>query len=218
MKIFTSLVALALLFTNVCLAQDEPGQPHEIKTIFRDNRPHASGAFGALSNKFSTIKGEPANIVEIYGGWYVNHRFLLGVGAAASTNNIVVPIEFRTEPTRRMSYEYGQVGLMTEYIVASDRSLHIGFQMFAGAGFTLQYDRDQHKSENENDEIRDYDHDTNWFTVAEPGVKVEMNIFRWMRFAPGISYRLAHGSNGKGMSDDDINGTSINLTLKFGKF
>ena len=217
MKLFTSFTVLALLVTNVCLAQEEPDQPHEIKTIFRNNRSIASGAFGAVSNKFSSIKGEPANIVEIYGGWYVNHRFLLGVGAAASTNDIVVPMEFRTESNRRMSYEYGQVGLMTEYIVASDRALHVGFQMFAGAGFTLQYDRDQYKNEN-GDEIRDYDHDTNWFTVAEPGVKIEMNIFRWMRFAPGISYRFAHGSNGRGMSDDDINGTSVNLTLKFGKF
>jgi len=197
----------------------QSNESYEIKTLFRNNGPKASGGFGAASNKFTTIKGEPANLVEIYGGWYVNHRFLLGVGAAASTNNITVPIQYRTDPTRRMSYEYGQVGLMTEYIVASDRAIHFGFQLFGGAGFTLQYDRDQYKYQDETDEeLRDYDHDTNWFTVAEPGVKVEMNIFRWMRFAPGVSYRFAHGSDGKGMNDDDVNGMNVNFTLKFGKF
>ena len=89
--------------------------------------------------------------------------------------------------------------------------------MFAGYGFTLQYQRYNWESDYW-DNVEDYNHDPNWFFVAEPGVKVEVNVLRWLRFSPGISYRIAHGSEGKGLSDEDINGTSVNLTLKFGRF
>jgi hypothetical protein len=60
--------------------------------------------------------------------------------------------------------------------------------------------------------------DTNWFFVAEPGVQLEVNVFKWMRFSPGISYRAAFGSDGLGMKDSDISNISYNATLKFGKF
>lgn len=45
----------------------------------------------------------------------------------------------------------------------------------------------------------DYDypnaiHDENWFMSEEPGAQLEINLFRWMRFSPGISYRKTYGS------------------------
>lgn len=192
-------------------------QRDEIRTLF-GNRGYASGGYGAISNKFSTINGEPANIVELYGGWYVNHWFFIGAGGAASTNNIPVPHAHRTVQNLRMSYEYGQAGLMTEYIIASNRAIHLGFQLFAGGGFTLQYDRQRIEDNNDFDQYQDYDHDVNWFPVVEPGVKVEMNVFRWLRLCPGVSYRLVHGSDGRGLNDDDINGMNVNITMKIGKF
>ncbi|GAB1446496.1 MAG: hypothetical protein KF860_06140 [Cyclobacteriaceae bacterium] len=60
--------------------------------------------------------------------------------------------------------------------------------------------------------------DENWFFVAEPGVKLEMNVFRWMRFSPGYSYTTVYGSDTAGLSDNDLSGSSFNLTMKFGKF
>ena len=189
-----------------------------INTIFHNHHPKASGGYGALSNKFTRIGDDYANVVELYGGWYINHRFLLGIGAAATTNDIPVPVQDRSVQDLDLSYEYGEVGLMTEYMLSSHRAVHVGFQLFTGSGFTLQYEREKLNSDEQWDNYEDYDHDENWFFVAEPGVKVEMNIFRWMRFSPGVSYRFAYGSDGKGLSDESLSGYSLNLTLKFGRF
>ena len=212
MKNLYFFFSLILVFVTEAFAQD-----HHINTIFSNNGHRASGGYAAISNKFTSINGDFANMVEIYGGWYIGHRFLLGVGGAATTNYLPVPEQYSTNPGRRMSYEYGQCGLMTEYVIASDRAIHLAFQMFAGSGFTLQYQRYDWQNDYW-DNVDDYNHDPNWFFVAEPGVKVEVNVLRWLRFSPGISYRIGHGSEAKGLSDEDINGTSINMTLKFGRF
>jgi hypothetical protein len=58
----------------------------------------------------------------------------------------------------------------------------------------------------------------NWFFVAEPGIAIEVNVFKWMRFSPGVSYRAAFNSNGQGLSDSALSAMSYNMTLKFGKF
>jgi hypothetical protein len=103
---------------------------------------------------------------------------------------------------------------MTEYVIGSDKPVHLVVNLMTGAGFTLQYERfGYHNSSYQNDV-----HDQNWFFVAEPGVQVEVNLFKWMRFSPGISYRRSFGSNGRGLEDKDISGVSYNATLKFGKF
>lgn len=210
-----------LCMAGVTSAQDHPDKSkgrdydrYPIQTLFGGPRIRASGGYAALTNKFSSINGEFANLVEIYGGWYINHRFLLGVSGAAVTNTLPVPNEFSVRPGERMSYAYGQAGLMTEFVIGSQRVVHLSVQLFNGAGFTVQYLRDlQNEAWDE-----DFPHDTNWFYVAEPGVKLEVNVFRWLRLCPGISYRAAFNSRAKGLSDSDLSGSNINLTLKIGKF
>jgi hypothetical protein len=188
----------------------------EIQTLFRHSRP--SGAYGALSNKFTSINGQYANLAEIYGGWFINKKFMIGVGAAASTNNLQVPIEYSTDPLRNMSWQYGQFGLTTEYVFWSNKVVHVNVGLFSGAGFTVQYERKWDDWDDDSFDSDDVDHDENFFFVMEPGVQVEVNVLRWMRFSPGVSYRRSFGSDGMGLKDSDISDWSYNLTLKFGKF
>ncbi len=187
----------------------------EIQTVFKGAR--SSGGYGAITNKFTYINGEYANMVGLYGGWYVNHRFLLGVGASAMTNYLQVPAEASVNPSLDLSYGYVQMGLMTEYVFFSNKTFHFVFNLQTGAGLTFQYQRyDWHHN-------NDYDFeypvkDENWFFVAEPGVQLEINLLKWMRFSPGVSYRGVFGSDGRGLTDNGLSDISYNLTLKFGKF
>jgi hypothetical protein len=217
MKTFTLISLSIFLFLRFdAFGQEE--NSHVIRTIFSNRGPSASGGYLAATNKFTTINGNYANIVELYGGWYINHRWLIGVGAAASTNNLPVQKQHSVNPAYDMSYEYGQCGLMTEYVIGSNRAVHLAVQLFTGGGFTLQYQREDLQHDDYWSGFEDYDHDENWFAVAEPGVKVEVNVFRWLRFSPGVSYRIAYGSGGSGLSDESLGGTNVNMTLKFGKF
>jgi len=111
---------------------------------------------------------------------------------------------------------YGQVGGFVEYVVASEKAVHLAFNVFTGAGFTLQYKREWQNDAHEFD--WDYNEDQNWFFVAEPGVTVEFNVFKWMRFSPGVSYRAAFNSDGRGLDDRALSNISYNLSMKFGKF
>lgn len=206
----TIVFACLTLFSVAAFAQD-----NEIQTVFKTSGK-GSGGYGAITNKFTTINGDFMNLAGVYGGWYVNHKFLLGVSAAAATNDVPVPTQYSVDPTRNMSYEYGQFGLITEYVIGSNKPVHFAFNLFSGAGFTVQYER--HGWHDEDYDWHEDKRDENWFFVAEPGVQVEVNLFKWMRFSPGVSYRAAFGSDARGLSDSDLSNITYNATLKFGKF
>ena len=204
------------IFTLLLLAVSSFSFAQEIQTIFHHNSERASGGYGAITNKITRIGGNYANLTGIYGGWYINHKFLLGVSAAALTNDIRVPEKYNALPGQRMSYEYGEVGMVTEYVVGSHKAIHVAFNLFTGAGFTVQYQR--YGLDDYDYDSQDNHHDDNWFFVLEPGAQVEINVTRWMRFSPGVSYRLTSGSEAIGLTDSDLRNVNYNLTLKFGKF
>lgn len=212
---YIRFIFVLVLVSNINLSFGQEG--YEIRTLFNPGH-HASGGYVALSNKFTELNGSFANLTEIYGGWYINHKFLLGLGAAAATNNIRVPMEKRVLADRDMSYAYGQFGLMTEYVLWSHRVIHLSFHAMTGAGFTTQYIRNAWEHEDYYDRYNQYPHDTNWFYVVEPGIKLEMNVLKWMRFSPGLSYRAVYESNPESLTNEQLSGMALNLTLKFGKF
>jgi hypothetical protein len=189
------------------------------QTIFQNRGIYRSGGYAAISNKFTKINGDYANMAEIYGGWFINQRFMLGIGAAATTNHIPVPLNKQNFPGRKMTYQYGQFGLMTEYVFASTRKVHFTANLLIGAGFTMQYDRRDVEDWDWDDfDDRYDDDDAKCFFVMEPGVQAEFNLLKWMRFSPGVSYRKAFNAKGNGLTDGDLSNISYNLTLKFGRF
>lgn len=206
------LFAFLTLFSLTLIAQAQ-----EIQTLF--GKGNSTSGYVALSNKFSTINGDFANMNEVYGGVFINRRWLVGLGFAATTNDIRVPQQHSVNTLQPMTYQYGQGGLMLERVIGSNRSIHLVANLFSGVGFTAQYNRRQW---DDWDDWHDFDdfrsHDENWFYVLEPGAQLEMNLFRWLRLSPGISYRKTYGSNGMGLSDKDLSNWSYNLTLKIGGF
>lgn len=218
--ILRSTAVLTILFSaSVSLAQEDRTNTddYKINTLFSPGRL-SIGGYGAITNKFTTIDGHFANLAGVYGGVYLNHRFFIGASAAALTNDIRVPAEHSMRPFENLSYMYGQVGGLAEYVVASDKAVHVAFNLFAGAGFTLQYERDDWDDDRHEFDWGHDETDEDWFFVAEPGVSVEFNVFKWMRFSPGISYRAAFNSDGRGLGDNALSNISYNATLKFGKF
>lgn len=216
------LISAVLMSTSIFAQEQEPGdfgtkEDVHIETVFKGGARSVRG-YGALTNKFTTIRGEYANLVGAYGGVYINHQFMIGIGAAALTNTISVPLEYSIDPLRDLNYEYAQFGLVSEYVIGSNKAFHVAFNLFSGAGFTVQNERHDWEHDDDFDFDDDEPKDTNWFFVAEPGVQFEINVFKWMRFSPGISYRAAFGSDGLGMRDSDISNISYNATVKFGRF
>jgi hypothetical protein len=211
-KIIT--VSLTLIFLTGSIASHS----QEVHSLFHGGLK-SSGGYGALTNKITKINGDYANLAGMYAGWYINHKLMLGVAGAAVTNHIPVPEIYSAQPGVKMSYEYAQFGLMTEYVLGSNRIVHLGFQLFSGAGINTQYDRYNWHEDDDDDDLEVYEKSTDWFFVSEPGINVEINVFKWMRFCPGISYRIAVGDGlESGLKGSDISGTTLNASFKFGKF
>jgi hypothetical protein len=205
------VLAVTLLMGNAVNAQNE------IKTVFGPSK--SVGGYGAISNKFTYLGDSYANLIEAYGGVFINKRFMIGFGGAATTNFIPVPLQYSLNPMRNMSYQYSQAGLVTEYVMGSDKAFHLAFSLFAGSGFTMQYERPTWNHDTyDYDSYEYYGGGEDFFFVAEPGVQLEINVFKWMRFSPGVSYRAAFGSSAVGLTDTDLSKMSYNATFKFGKF
>ena len=208
MKNFAFVIAFILCAATGLKAQ-------EVQTIFskRDNPGKTSGYYGAVSNKFASINGRFANIVEAYGGWFMNKSFMLGIGGSFLTDEIKVP-DVSALPGADLHYKYGQAGVVSEYVLGSEKPVHLVFHLFAGTGI-IQPSSDEGDGQTEHVN----GHETpQFFFVAEPGVQLELNVLTWMRVAPGITYRAAIGSNVPTLTDSDLSNLSYNITLKFGKF
>ncbi len=203
---------LVTLLGIVCILSTAAAQ--EVQSIFGKGK--STGGYGAISNKFTYIGGEFANISEVYGGVLINQRWMVGLAFAGSTNDIRVPMEFSVDPVNPMTYQYGQGGLMVERVFYSNRPVHFVLNMFSGVGFTAQYNRNQWYDYNYHNTAAI--HDENWFYVLEPGAQLEMNLFRWMRLSPGVSYRKTYGSDGLGLTDSNLSDWTYSVTLKFGGF
>jgi hypothetical protein len=207
------ILIFSLIVSGVSLAQEGSGRPSDIQTIFKSSR---TTGYGAITNKFTYIRGEYANMVGAYGGVFIDRKVMIGIGGFATTNNVSVPAQFSSVPGVPMSYGYVQSGLMTEYVIASNKPVHLVLSMFAGAGFSYQYEHWSNPSYDWNQSHGIYDQQ--WFFVMEPGAQLEINLFPWMRISPGISYRSAHNSDGLGLSDSNLSDWNYSFTLKFGKF
>jgi hypothetical protein len=213
-KHITKLTVVILILISGYHAQAQSESTTEVRTIFKNTR--GSGGYVALTNKLTSIQGSFANMPEIYGGWFVGKKFLIGLGGGATTNYIPVEANVSVNPDQRMSYLYGQFGMVNEWVISSNSPIHPVLHVFNGAGFTLQYDRPRWDDIDNAGYHEDVD-DINWYYICEPGIQVELNLFKWFRVSPGISYRFAY-DNKKGSFNDKVGGPSVSLALKFGKF
>ncbi|MBT1686838.1 hypothetical protein [Dawidia soli] len=207
------IIMLLLAAAGNLFAQQETTE-EQPQTVFSFKSVQSSGFYGAVTNASTSINGEYANLNGLYFGYFVNQKLFVGIAGAATNTSLRVPEAHKTIAGADLRYQYGHFGLMTEYVMNSNKKVHFAFNLLSGAGFTAQYldrERDERRYKN-------YSHDTDFFVVLEPGAQVEVNLTRWMRVSPGISYRQTIGSDAKGLGDSDLSNVSGNVTLKFGKF
>jgi hypothetical protein len=183
------------------------------QTLFDGNLE--SGGFGGPVVKFTQIQKEFGLMVGGYGGWLINHQFMIGGGgfgiatehkaSAEAMNHYAFP--------RTMYLEMGYGGGMLEYIFMPNSLLHGYFNVLIGAG-AVSF-RESHYDWNEFDDHRGSDA----FFVVEPSINAELNLTTWMRLGAGVSYRYVTGIDELvGIANSDLSGPSGSITLKFGSF
>ncbi len=204
MKYF--LVSVMLLVAATAAAQEETLLGGTIE----------QGGFGAPVVKFTTTKKQFALYAGAYGGWLINHAFLIGAGGYGLVSTIrpateaagLLPAGFYSK------LEVGYGGLVLEYIGKPMDLVHYSVSVLIGAGGALYSERSWLNT-NWNESALS---PTATFFVFEPGVNAELNLTSFLRIALGGSYRFVNGVDLSGVSNSDIGGPSMNLALKFGSF
>jgi len=60
--------------------------------------------------------------------------------------------------------------------------------------------------------------DSDPFFILEPGLELELNLFRFMRIAAGVSYHWSPNLDLMDTPSTPFNGITSSIAIKFGKF
>jgi len=211
-KIFTIL--LLALFVQVSFAQEEETKEKrgsDINTIFSEENLKFTGGFIGPEFKVSDTYDDYGLLVGGRIGAIINDNFLIGLGGyglttkstfVATDNNIY-----------RISMGYG--GLAMEYTLFRKKVIHFSIPVMVGAGGYSFYEDDS------NDFWYNYNEvDNSAAFIVEPGVNIELNLVRFIKFSTGVSYRLVYGTNLDVVviTNEELSDLSFNASIKFGLF
>ncbi|HQO49458.1 MAG TPA: hypothetical protein PK939_03460 [Bacteroidales bacterium] len=208
MKRINFLLA-AMLLSFSLLAQERSG--NEYRTLFGNRQHGANGGYGAFSMGFGRIDDTDAFFGGMKGGWVVDHSLTIGLAGYGFMNNFDVNMS-PGSVSRHLTGGYG--GLLIEPIIAPFSPIHLTVPIILGAGGIAQVDQYYYSDYYYEPVVRD----ASAYFVVQPGLELELNIVRFMRFAAGASYRFTSDITIDGVSDKALNGFMGHFTLKFGRF
>jgi hypothetical protein len=204
-RIYT-VALLCFLITGTMLAQEE--------TLLGGG--FESGGYGAPVMKFTSVKGDFAFMMGGYGGWLINHSFMIGGGGYGLVTT------HRPDQTARSMFgipeadrmEFGYGGGVLEFIFHPMSVVHSSVSLLVGAG-EVSYTR---QDEDGFDIWSGYTKQRDRVFVLEPSVNIELNVTTFFRVNAGGSYRYVSGVSMYGLKNKDLSGPSVNIALKFGAF
>jgi hypothetical protein len=191
----------------------------EVKTIFNTNEL-LNGYYIGLNGGYTQVDGKDALVFGIKGAYLLNHNLALGLAGNifADPNDNLYYKDLKENVNGYLRGGYG--GLLIEPILMPKQPIHIAFPIIIGGGSACYINEDRFDDDwewnwnDDNDDVIDDDA----FFVVEPGVEVQMNVLKFMRFSVGASYRVTSGNDLIKSDDDFLNGFSTNASLRFGKF
>jgi hypothetical protein len=198
LSVLTSTAALAQTVTPTSVPLAE-GDPQTIVGGPSEGQPIVSGWF--VSPTFGTT-GWGGTLVYnpgLRGGIYLNRRLAIGLAVNGLANG---DSNLGTNEGRNFG-TYG--GLLLQYVVQSNRVVHVTFESTVGDGRWCT-------SDHNNDCVG------RRFIVVEPAANLEVNVARHVRFTTGVGYRFAVAGSGDGPSSRDMSSLVVRSGLVFGSF
>jgi hypothetical protein len=200
----TKILVLFWLFATTGFAQKN----EEAKTIFGSGKTHF-GYFISPTCQFGKMAGSPAVLPGIGAGVIFNRNLLLSLNYKFSINE-----NTPTGETDERLYLHSQfAGLKGEYSLWPEKVVHLNFFIEAGAG-EIELDlKDAYELE-----FTSIPSGEAWFACIEPGVSVEMNIWKYIKFSLTGGYRFVGDVTYRNLTEKDIRGFLFSGLIKFGLF
>ena len=204
-KILT--LALVLCFSGVALSQNSPeNQEYESLFSLKNTRGYIAlnvGSMNLTDDNLSARTGGTAAVI-------FNHKLAIGV-----TGSGFVGYQNTNLSSETYSVVGGYGGLLIEPIIGSHKAVHLSFPVSFGAGQSQFFKDSLGYREWDNFYRDEFVQD---FIYIEPGVNVEFNLAKFMRFGVGASYMLSDLVNTTLVSTNPMDGLGFSANLKFGWF
>lgn len=158
-----------------------------------------------ISPNFGYTQIDHANafLMNFRSGVVLKDKFSFG-GFFNFSINDVIP---KSETIPGIYLDYKTFGGFFEYTIYSKNSVHATFPLLIGGG---EIEMDGDESEVNLGEAH--------FFLLEPGVLLEINIHKYVRFNIGVKYRWIGNVNYRNLSQSDVSGLMGQVGLKIGLF
>lgn len=204
------------LFAVPAMAQDihSPYSDWEDQTLIKRGTP--IGFYIGSIFKGSEMNGQNTMWVGGQVGLIADHQ--LGFGAAGY--GLVTDVESNqlNPDGQAFRYRMGYGGLMLEPMILSKYLVHITTPILIGMGNVTEESPTYYDSSPLPGAIQTNGRESSSFFVVEPGVNLELNVARGIRFNFGAGYRYVSYSDLTYTSDEDLSALNFNFTLKLGWF
>ncbi len=195
-------------FSKVTFAQDIVTNSSEYQSIFnplsiRGNIGLHTGALNLANNQLILKSGGSIAVI-------LNHKLALGASGSGFAGSQAI-----SDGNYNYSLYGGYGGLLIEPIIFPKQSIHLGFPTTVGGG-QANYFRDSLGYRNWDF----YQDETfyNDFVFIEPGVNLELNLTKFMRFGITASYLVTNTLNRSQFTETNLDGFSVQANLKLGWF
>lgn len=167
--------------------------------------------FGSFEMKLTPIADKTSLFIGASGGVTVNKFFILGLSGygLASGTELTGAIS-----SKKLRLNGGYGGLLVGFNIFPREVVHLTIPIVFGVGRMYITDPNYFQTTSDSD----YTIEKSAFMVVEPGANLEFNVTPFFRLGTGASYRYVQGLNLTNLTDEQLLGWAINLSLKFGKF
>ncbi|MGE5423763.1 MAG: hypothetical protein ACM3N9_00280 [Syntrophothermus sp.] len=217
-KLIAIIAMLGLGLATFAQENTTAASNDEIKAVFGQGNKMKIGWFIEGSGGYTKFCSTDIGLAGISGGIIINHNFSIGLTASGVANSQQITYKNFIEG-KDARLEAGWGGLRIEYTLFPKSPVHVTFPLMIGGGQVSyistdeSYDPVSNKWECSHEVLA-----SDGIFVVEPGVKAEVNIFRFMRLGAGISYRYTPDLDLPNTSTDFINNFTVGGSIKFGKF
>ncbi len=202
-------IQFLFLFCFSSLAQDT-------EYLIPVNTDFTFKGYGGIEIKRGNLIEESSTFLSLKGGAVINNKvgFGLTAGAFLSDNNF--PGVGSTESTSdvQLSPAIGYGGIFVEYIALSSKKIHFSVPVTIGPGIIALSEELEISPGVEDEDLVEFSP----FFVIEPGINLEVNLLKEVKFCIGGCYRLVSASDLGRVSDSDLSDFMFNIGLKIGNY
>lgn len=224
MRFTINLIATLMLAAIISLPLSAQEEKEQISTLFGGSDGKTThGGWAGLTFGYTKVGGKDTYLMGARGGWLINHHVTIGLAGTGiisdGTYNIHPYINKEKSVGADLAGGYG--GLFFETTIAPMSPLHVTIPVIIGAGGIAYINNNWNGDDAYDPDHNDYNNDTydsDAYFVFEPGIEVELNLMKFMRFAIGGSYRYTSNINMVDSSKGMLRGFNGTASLKFGWF